>query len=335
MAAAQPNPPGEFTIGIDLGGTNLRVAAVDAEGRILERIALDTEVKEGRERVVADMCAAVAEIESRLPRSNMLGIGIGVPGIINLANGRVRQSPNLPGWSEFPVRDDIERRLRTHVILENDANAAALGEKWVGAGRNVNGLCMITVGTGIGGGLILNGRIWHGMDGMAGELGHMTIDPNGALCGCGNLGCIEAYASAGAITHMAMAAIRVGRSPELARAAEELGELTAEIVYIKAKQGDIVAREIFEMVGRSLGVGLANMINVFNLPLYVVGGGVARGWDAFAPSLMAEVRKRSLVARSTPTRIVPSALGAEAGLLGAAYLPRMYEEGEHGKSRPL
>lgn len=321
--ATEPRQP--FTIGVDLGGTNLRIAAVSPEGRILEKISLDTEVTEGRERVVADMCAAVAEIERRLEQSRLVGIGIGVPGIINLANGMIRQSPNLPGWSDFPVRDDIERRLGTHVILENDANAAALGEKWVGAGRNTSGLCMITVGTGIGGGLILNGRIWHGQDGMAGELGHMTIDPNGALCGCGNLGCIEAYASAGAITRMAMAAIRVGRSPGLAREAESLGELTAEIVYIKAKQGDLVAREIFEMVGRSLGVGLANLINIFNLPLYVIGGGVARGWDAFAPSLMAEVRKRSLVFRSTAPRIEPSALGAEAGLLGAAYLPLMFQ----------
>lgn len=324
-----------FTIGVDLGGTNLRIAAVSSEGAFLERIDLDTEVTEGRERVVEHMCAAVAEIEQRLAGAQMVGIGIGVPGIINLARGTVRQSPNLPGWSDFPVRDDIERRLRTPVILENDANAAALGESWVGAGRNVSGLCMITVGTGIGGGLILDGQIWHGMDGMAGELGHMTIDPNGALCGCGNLGCIEAYAAASAITRMAMAAIRVGRSLELAREAENLGELTAEIVYIKAKQGDLVAREIFEMVGRSLGVGLANLINIFNLPLYVVGGGVARGWDAFAPAMMAEVRKRSLVARSTPTRIVPSALGADAGLLGAAYLPLMQEEGKHGQASRL
>jgi len=313
----------QFTIGVDLGGTNLRIAAVAGDGSTLESIHLDTEVKEGRERVVSDMCDAVADIEQRLSGAKMLGIGIGVPGIINLADGMVRQSPNLPGWSDFPVRADIERRLRTPVILENDANAAALGEKWRGAGRDVPGLCMLTVGTGIGGGLILDGKIWHGRDGMAGELGHMTIDPNGSLCGCGNLGCVEAYASASAISHMAMAAVRVGRSLELAREAEQLGELTAEIVYIKAKQGDVVAREIFEMVGRSLGVAIANLINIFNLPLYVVGGGVARGWDAFSPSLLAEVRKRSLVARSTAPRIVPSALGSDAGLLGAAYLPRL------------
>ncbi|MGH9479612.1 MAG: ROK family protein, partial [Terriglobales bacterium] len=190
----------DFSIGIDLGGTNLRIAALAPDGTFLERIHLDTEVKQGRERVVEDMCSAVADIEQRLAGGRMLGIGIGVPGIINLADGTIRQSPNLPGWSEFPVRADLEQRLATAVILENDANAAALGEKWVGAGRDVNSLCMITLGTGIGGGLILNGRIWHGMYGMAGELGHMTIDTNGALCGCGNLGCVEAYAAASAIT---------------------------------------------------------------------------------------------------------------------------------------
>lgn len=311
----------EYGIGVDLGGTNLRIAAVSPTGEILEKIALDTEVKEGRERVIADMCGAIEELCGRMGSGRLAGIGIGVPGIINLGTGMIRQSPNLPGWSDFPVRADIENRLNTQVILENDANAAALGEKWVGAGKDVSGLCMLTLGTGIGGGIILDGHIWHGRDGMAGELGHMTIDPNGQLCGCGNLGCIEAYASATAIAHMAHAAINVGRSPALSRAAEEVGELTAEIVFIMAQQGDRVAREIFDLVGRSLGVSVANLINAFNLPLYVLGGGVARGWEAFRQPLLEEVQKRSVVYRATTPRIEPSALGAEAGLLGAAYLP--------------
>jgi glucokinase len=310
-----------YALGVDLGGTNLRIAAVDQAGNMLEKIALDTELKEGRERVIADMCEAIVDLRQRLKGLRLIGIGIGVPGIINLRTGMIRQSPNLPGWSDFPVRDDIERQLDTPVILENDANAAALGEKWLGAGRKVSGLCMLTLGTGIGGGVILDGQVWRGMDGMGGEFGHMTIDPNGALCACGNLGCIEAYASATAIVRMATAAIRVGRSPELAEAAEELGELNGEIVYIKAKEGDRVAREIFDMVGRSLGVALGNLINVFNLPLYVLGGGVARGWDIFSQPLLDEVQKRSIVYRATQPRIEPSALGAEAGLLGAAYLP--------------
>ncbi|MGH9541864.1 MAG: ROK family protein [Terriglobales bacterium] len=310
-----------YGIGVDLGGTNLRIAAVGSSGAILEKIALDTDVKEGREHVIVEMCAAVEELRGRMKGARLVGIGIGVPGITNLATGMIRQSPNLPGWSDFPVRADIERRLDTQVLLENDANAAALGEKWVGAGKDVPSLCMLTLGTGIGGGIILDGRIWHGRDGMGGELGHMTIDPNGQLCACGNLGCIEAYASATAIVRMAHAAVNVGRSPALARAADEVGELTAEIVYITAQQGDRVAREIFDLVGRSLGVTVANLINAFNLPLYVLGGGVARGWECFRQQLLDEVQKRSVVFRATSTRIEPSALGAEAGLIGAAYLP--------------
>ncbi|MGH9534440.1 MAG: ROK family protein [Terriglobales bacterium] len=310
-----------FSIGVDLGGTNLRIAAVSPDGEVLEKIALDTEVKEGRERVIADMCGAIRDLQGRMRGARLAGIGIGVPGVINLATGMIRQSPNLPGWNDFPVRDDIEKQLNAPVILENDANAAALGEHWVGAGKAVSGLCILTLGTGIGGGIILDGKIWHGQDGMGGELGHMTIDPNGALCGCGNLGCIEAYASATAILRMAHAAINVGRSPALRRAAEEVGELTAEIIYITAQQGDRVAREIFELVGRSLGVAIGNLINIFNLPLYILAGGVARAWDAFEAYLMDEVQKRSVVYRATKTRIEPSHLGAEAGLLGAAYLP--------------
>ncbi|MGH9526462.1 MAG: ROK family protein [Terriglobales bacterium] len=321
--AATPanSPANSFSIGVDLGGTNLRIAAVSPQGEILEKIALDTEVKEGRERVITDMTGAVKDLQGRMKSSRLMGIGIGVPGVINLATGMIRQSPNLPGWNDFPVRDDIERQLNAPVILENDANAAALGEKWVGAGKTVSGLCILTLGTGIGGGVILDGRIWHGQDGMGGELGHMTIDPNGALCGCGNLGCIEAYASATAILRMAHAAIAVGRSPALRKAAEEVGELTAEMIYITAQQGDRVSREIFELVGRSLGVAIGNLINIFNLPLYVLAGGVARGWDAFASYLLDEVQKRSVVYRATQARIEPSQLGAEAGLLGAAYLP--------------
>jgi glucokinase len=321
MAVPMADVSATYAIGVDLGGTNLRIAAVSPAGAILEKIALETDLKEGRERVIGDLCDGVNELRLQLDGQTLAGIGVGVPGIINLKTGMIRQSPNLPGWNDFPVRDDIEARLQTQVILENDANAAALGEKWIGAGRDVSGLCMLTLGTGIGGGIILDGKIWEGQDGMGGELGHTTIDPAGNLCACGNFGCIEAYASATAIVRMARVAIRVGRSPELARAADELGELTAEIVYIKALGGDRVAREIFDMVGRSLGVLIANLINVFNLPLYVVGGGVARAWDAFSLSLLDEVEKRSIVYRATRPRILPTALRGDAGLIGAAHLP--------------
>ena len=179
----------DFAIGVDLGGTNLRIAAVDQDGRLIEKVTLGTKVALGRDRVLDDMCDAIRRLtEKYQDGSNLLGIGIGVPGIIDMEHGMIRESPNLPGWSDTPVRSDIERRLGTRVILENDANSAAFGEKWLGAARYVDDMAMITLGTGVGGGLVLNDRIWHGMTGMAGEFGHTTIEPDGVLCGCGNRG---------------------------------------------------------------------------------------------------------------------------------------------------
>src|SRR5215471_10794522 len=173
-----------FAIGVDLGGTNLRIAAVDADGRILDRISAAAEVARGRDYVLDEMCKSVCTLAARFGGAGrMLGIGIGVPGIIDRQTGLVHKSPNLPDWRDYPVRDEIERRLRTNVILENDANAAALGEKWLGAGSQVSDMCMLTLGTGVGGGLVLDGKIWHGMTGMAGELGHTTVDPDGIKCG--------------------------------------------------------------------------------------------------------------------------------------------------------
>src|SRR5437868_3911258 len=176
-----------FAIGVDLGGTNLRVAVVDDSGRLLEKLTTGTQVARGRDHVINEMCADIQQLTGKFKTAGtLLGIGIGVPGIIDMHSGMLRESPNLPGWHEYPVRDEIERRLGTRVVLENDANAAALGEFWLGAGRELDSMGMFTLGTGVGGGLIFEGRIWHGMTGMAGELGHMTVDPEGPQCGCGN-----------------------------------------------------------------------------------------------------------------------------------------------------
>ena len=340
-----------FAIGVDLGGTNLRIAAVDTNGKVLEKITLGTEVTRGRDRVISEMCSAIQGLATKY-RSNtghLTGIGVGVPGIIEMQTGMVRESPNLPGWQDYPVRQEIEQRLGTHVVLENDANAAALGEKWLGAASNVDDMCMITLGTGVGGGIVLQGRIWHGMTGMAGELGHITADPNGPPCGCGNRGCVEQYASATAVKRMAVEAVAMGKAPELARALDEDPEFSSKVVYQMAVQGDEPARQIFIRVGKALGAVIADLVNVFNLPMYVIGGGVSLAWDAFAPALLEEVRKSSFVYRATapihatpgvqgtaihddalPARrstiITRALLGSDAGLLGAARLPMIAHE---------
>ena len=334
-----------FAIGVDLGGTNLRIAAVDGNGKVLEKTTTSTQVVRGRTLVMDEMCVAIQQTVTKFRAGGeMAGIGIGVPGIIEMQTGTVRESPNLQDWRDYPVRDEIERRLRTTVVLENDANAAALGEKWLGAGASVDDMCMLTLGTGVGGGVVLNGQVWHGMTGMAGELGHVTVDPNGPPCNCGSRGCLEQFASATAVKRMAIEAIATGKAPELARAMDADPEFSSKVVHQMAMQGDEPAREIFRRVGDALGVALAGVINIFNLPMYVIGGGVSSAWDAFAPAMMERVRKNSFVYRATapadkapgvqgnnvPDDVLPARrttiitralLGSDAGLIGAARLP--------------
>ena len=335
----------KFAIGVDLGGTNLRIAVVSDAGKILDKIALGTEVAGGPDHVVDEMSVAVRDLAAK-HRSNgtLAGIGIGVPGIIDMQAGMVLQSPNLPGWHDYPVRNEIERRLGTPVILENDANAAALGEKWLGAASAVDDMCMVTLGTGVGGGIVLQGKIWHGMTGMAGELGHITIEPDGVPCGCGSHGCVEQYASAKAIKRMVAEAIATGKAPTLAQAANSNPDIDPEAVYQMAMHGDEAAQQVFNRVGRALGILIADLINIFNLPMYVIGGGVANAWGAFSPALIDEALKRSYIYKATAppksaggpetklpgdsslrpsTLITHATLGGDAGLIGAARLPMM------------
>ena len=334
-----------YSIGVDLGGTNLRIAAVDERGSLIEKITLGTRVSLGRDHVLDQMCDAIQRVAAKyVSVSQLKGIGIGVPGIIDMQTGLLRESPNLPGWADYPVQAEIERRLQTMVILENDANAAALGESWLGAARGVQHMAMLTLGTGVGGGLVLGGAIWHGMNGMAGEFGHTVVEPEGHPCGCGGRGCVEQYASATAIVRMAREAIADGSAPGLASVASSDPEFSAKAVYNLAVQGDEVARRIFRRVGRALGIVLTSMVNGLNLRMYVVGGGVSSAWEAFSPAIFEELRHRSMVyaatapeppvsgaagasgrvesaASSRKTIITRALLGSDAGLYGAARLP--------------
>ena len=334
----------DYCIGVDMGGTNLRIAAITTEGQLLEKITLGVKVAMGRDYVIGEMCDAVKRLsEQYRGTGRFVGAGIGVPGIIDVEAGIMRKSANLPGWTDYPVRDEIERRLGTRIFLDNDANVAALGEKWLGAGRDVDNMAMLTLGTGIGGAIILNGKIFYGMSGMAGEFGHVTIEPDGVPCGCGNHGCAERYASATALVRMAREAIESGQAPALAKAASSDPEFSAKSIYNLAIQGDAAAQRIFQRFGQALGILMADLVNILDLDMFVIGGGVVSAWDAFAPKMFAELRERSLVyAASAPddpagkkegasaqianytrkkTIITQSLLGSDAGLYGAARLP--------------
>jgi glucokinase len=299
----------EYSIGLDLGGTNLRAAAIDRNGKLLDKVSGRTQYSEGREAIVRDMVEAIEKMRSQFGKSNLAGIGIGVPGFISLQEGVIKNCNNISALENFPIRDEIGRRLGHKVILENDANAAALGEKWIGAGRDVNDLIMLTLGTGIGGGIISAGKVLRGVNGMAGELGHITAVPYGNPCGCGNRGCVEKHASATAIIAMAKL-LGLGDN------------LTAKAVFDLAAAGNPKAQMIFVSMGESVGIVLAMLINAFNFPLYLIAGGVIAGWELFAPPMIEEARRRSFIFRTTDgTRVEKAQLGNEAGLYGAAYLP--------------
>jgi glucokinase len=299
----------EYSIGVDLGGTNLRAAAVNRQGQILEKISVDTNFEGGRDAVIGDIVDSVNALKRNLATQRLAGVGIGVPGFILLKQGYITNSNNLPYLENYPVRDAIEQRLGTPIILENDANAAALGEKWMGAGREVDDLVLLTLGTGVGGGIIMGGRVLHGMDGMAAELGHLTVDPFGPPCGCGNLGCLEKLASATAVEATAVLMSLSARP------------LSSKEVFEMAMDGNAKAQAIFGQMGRALGIALANLINTFNFPLYLLSGGMLPAWNLFWPELEAQVRQRSFTYRNSRTRIEAATLGSQAGLIGAAYLP--------------
>jgi glucokinase len=301
----------EYSIGLDLGGTNLRAAAIDRSGKMLDKISGATDFVDGREAVLRDIVTAISKLREQHGTDGLAGIGVGVPGFIRFQEGFITNSNNLPYLENFPVRDEISRRLGTQVVLENDAKAAALGERWMGAGKGVDDMVLLTLGTGIGGGIISGGKVLRGFVGMAGELGHITVVPNGNPCGCGNRGCLEKHASATAIVAMA----------HMMHLGENLS--SKDVAALAAQPGETgdKARAIFRSMGEALGIALATLVNTFNFPLYLLSGGPLPAWDLFAPEMLRVVEERSFTYRATRPKIEKATLGNEAGLYGAASLP--------------
>jgi glucokinase len=313
-----------YVLGVDLGGTKISVGAMPADGsREFALHSRPTLAHEGADavvgRIVEMIATAIAETmaETGAARSDFLGVGIGSPGPLDRDKGLVITTPNL-GWQDFPLRDRVSRDAGLRATLDNDANCATIGEWWIGAakgGRNVVGL---TIGTGIGGGLILDGKLYHGASDVAGEVGHATLDPTGRRCKCGNYGCLEAYASGPATADRAREALAGGEASLLTTMVDgDVANLTAQHVYDASKKGDDVAREVVRETGRFIGTGVANLLNIFNPDVVVLAGGVAQaGEELFAP-LRAEVRRRAFKPAVEACRIVPGALGGSAGVVGA------------------
>lgn len=332
------------TVGIDLGGTSMRAGVYDSAMQLLHSTAMPTEVAGGPDRAVERLSAAVAELLNFVaqthPGLEPLGVGIGSPGPINLRTGVLGVLPNLPGWENFPLRNRLATATGLPVTLECDANAAAIAEWKLGAGKaaGLNSMAMLTLGTGVGSGLILGGKVWHGMFGMGGEVGHATVEPGGWTCGCGSRGCLEVYASANGLIRLVRTIAEAAEStPALRQLVEQGTPFTPLEVAQLANSGDAAAGLAFERLGHYLGIGIANLINTLDLPMIVVGGGVASAWPLFAPAMFRSVLEYSVVYRLvSPTQlemmetdrtfIRPALLGPSAGLLGAALLPVLAAE---------
>ena len=226
----------------------------------------------------------------------------------------------MPGWRDVPLRRWLERRLRCRCVVDNDANLYALGEWRFGSGRGARLLVCVTLGTGVGSGLVFDGRLHHGSSGSAGEIGHMVIDPSGPRCGCGKHGCLEAHVGTAAILAMGARAMRHGAEPLRTCAREAGGRLTPALISQAARQGDAAAKRLWSEVGRSLGMGLANVVNLLNPDRVVIGGGVANAWPYFAPTLLRTVRQEAMDVPARAVRIARARLGEHAGIVGAAVL---------------
>ena len=302
----------------DLGGTHLRAAAIDENGRIYHHLKKTTPHSSEAKDVVRALVAAARECEDITRQHGVIQMAsVGVPGTIDVSEGIVLTAPNIPSLSGFHLADALQRELQRPAVIENDANAAAVGEMWQGAGRGASTMVCITLGTGVGGGTILNGKLWRGADGSAGEIGHMAIEPfGGIICGCGGQGCLEVYASGTAIVRMAREALPCNVNSML----HATGELTSEEIYRAGEKGDQLAREVFQRMGIYLGVALANLVNVLNPEMIVIAGGVANAWDLFAEHAIQQMRERAFPLPASNVKIRRGECGDHAGLLGAASL---------------
>jgi glucokinase len=312
-----------YVLGVDIGGTNLVVAAVAVDGRhVLGEHTQPTDPGRGPDAVVDDvvaMCRTTLDHLARVePGATVHGLGVGAPGPLDTKTGVVRLTPNL-GWVDMPLRQRLADALDIAAELDNDANCAVLGECWMGAAKDARHIMGMTIGTGIGGGIVIDGQLHHGAADCAGEIGHMTIDMDGRRCACGNYGCLEAYASGPAIARRATEQLESGDASILVGMVDgDLSRVTAQTVFDAAQQGDKIALEVVGKTAHYLGAGVANLLNIFNPDLVVIAGGVTQAGDRLFEPLRREVARRAFKPAVASCQILPGALGGLAGVYGAA-----------------
>jgi glucokinase len=308
-------------LAVDIGGTKILAALVTKDGKVLAKERRPTLASEGPTAVIDQLFATLDALfrAQKMTASQLHSISIACAGGIDADRGVVTTSPNLPGWIDVPLRDTVKDRYNVKTLLLNDSSAAALGEYRFGVGKNAKNFIMLTVGTGIGGGIILKGKLYNGTAGSAGELGHMTIDVNGPLCNCGNTGCLEMLASGTAMAQAARRRLNQGEKSALVDMTKgKIEDITAEQIGIAAQNGDKLSAEIIAEAAAYLGVGMVNLVNIFNPEVLAVGGGVSKLGDVLLEPARRIVKERAFPISARTVRIVTARLGDEAGVLGAA-----------------
>ncbi len=311
----------QIVIGIDLGGTKISTALVDNAGEIMAHDYRETRANEGQETVIGRMLDAARRVmaQAEVEATEVSVVGIGAPGPLDIKAGMVVAPPNLPGWNHVPLKQLIEAELGITTFLENDANAAALGEHRFGAGRGTEHMIYVTVSTGIGGGLVLGERLYHGVGGVAGEIGHVTLLPNGPLCNCGNRGCLESLASGTAIAREARERVARGTPTLMADMAKgDPRRITAKLVAEAASQGDAEAQHILSEAMNYLGIGMANLANLFNPQLIVIGGGLTNIGETLFEPVRRAIHRHAFTSAAQAVRVARAELGDDAGVMGAA-----------------
>ena len=311
-------------IGIDVGGTNVKIALVDKSGKIIYSNSVPTYAKMGYEYTVNNIKQAIKDLmkETNTTAKDIDGIGFDFPGQVDCKTGVVKLAPNIPGWVNVPIAQMIEEEFHIPTRIDNDVRCAALGEMKFGAGQGCENFVCITVGTGIGSGLVVNGQLVRGASNAAGEIGHIKLQmKDGLICGCGDTGCLEAYASGPSIVAMAQDYIKGGKSTKFREmAAAEGGEITPYMVAKAAEAGDPVAKRIFAIVGEYIGIGLTSVINLLNPEKVIIGGGVAEAGDLLLDPIRKTIKERAMVVAGSAVEIVPAQLGNSAGVIGASML---------------
>lgn len=310
----------QYAIGVDLGGTSIKLGIVTQSGKIIKKLSLRTEAEKGPKKVIGNIIAGISKLTEK-SKYKISGIGIGCPGVVTPGKGIVENPPNFPGWEKVNIKKIISQEFKKPVFVDNDANAAAIGELIFGSGKKFKSFIMITLGTGVGGGIVINRKIYHGDFGAAGEIGHISIDFNGPKCNCGSYGCIEAYAGNLYLRERVRTELRKHPESKIWKLINnDLSKVSPRNVQLAAETGDAFAKSVIDELGVHLGSAFASLCNVLDISVFIIGGGIAGFGNPLFESIKRTISKRVMAPIRPRVKVLPARLKNDAGIKGASAL---------------